>query len=148
MKEITKQRTVDYTVYQAEDGTEFSNKRECEIYDNSALGILFAKLRNITLNKESQYDLFTFGSDDCETHIIVPKTMEDLETIQRIFHIATHANLELGKEYLNTIILMHLYWDNNNIDNCWLTFFNKCVEAMTNNEFTIVKKTETVKKKK
>lgn len=148
MKEITKQRTVDYTIYQAEDGTEFSDRRECEIYDNSALGILFAKLKNITLREDTLCDIFNFGSSDWFTYVIVPKTLEDIETIQRIYSIVNHTSSFLGKEHIGSIILMHIYWNDDNIESLFLTDFNECVKDMSNNEFTIVKKTETVKKKK
>lgn len=148
MKEITKQRTVDYTVYQAEDGTEFSDRRECEIYDNSALGILFAKLKNITLREDDLCDIFNFGLCDLYTHVIIPKTLEDIETIQRIYSIVNHTSVCLGKEHIGSIILMHIYWNDNDIDSLFITDFNKCVEYMLDDKFTIVKKTETVKKKK
>ena len=50
MKEITKEKSTSYTVYQAVDGTEFLEKEQCKLYEQSAIGVLLAKLSNISIN--------------------------------------------------------------------------------------------------
>ena len=51
MKEIKTERTVYDISYEAVDGTSFTNKEECEKYDNSALGVLRGKVKEFAVNK-------------------------------------------------------------------------------------------------
>jgi hypothetical protein len=49
MKEITKERTITekYTVYEAVDGTQFPDQKECLKYEESALGIARGKVQKL-----------------------------------------------------------------------------------------------------
>ena len=43
MIELHKEKTVNYTVYQAIDGTIFNDKEECRKYEKSALAVLLSR---------------------------------------------------------------------------------------------------------
>ena len=49
MKKLEKDLITKYTVFQAVDGTEFSQKEECEKYEESALGVLRGKIKRLTI---------------------------------------------------------------------------------------------------
>lgn len=68
MKEITKERTKveKYTMYEASDGTEFSDAHECQRYEESALGVARGKLQNLFINKGENAWSLMGGCDDHE----------------------------------------------------------------------------------
>lgn len=64
MKEITKEKKSTYTVYQAVDGTEFDSKEECQKYEDSAKCVLLTKYKPLIKRTDSEYNIFTTGSDE------------------------------------------------------------------------------------
>lgn len=64
MKEITKEKKSTYTVYQAVDGTEFDSKEECQKYEDSAKCVLLTKYKPLIKRIDSEYNIFTAGSDE------------------------------------------------------------------------------------
>jgi len=84
MKEIKKERTITqtYLEYEALDGTIFSDKEECEIYDNSALGVLNYKVSLLKVDKKDMdcWDLCC-GCEDNKCFALKPVNKEDKDTI-------------------------------------------------------------------
>ena len=84
MKEIKKEKTITqtYLEYEALDGTIFSDKEECEIYDKSALGVLNYKVNRLKVGKEDMdcWDLCC-GCDDNKCFALKPELPEDKDTI-------------------------------------------------------------------
>ena len=54
MKEVTKEKVQKYTVYEALDGTEFHDKAECEKYEESAKGVVKARIAKLTVGKANE----------------------------------------------------------------------------------------------
>lgn len=70
-------------VFQANDGTEFSTVEECKAYEESALGMLFGKLKKFIAAKDVYFEADD-GSDNIYDFIL-PKTQEDLDVMNQIF---------------------------------------------------------------
>lgn len=77
MKEVTKEKVQKYTVYEAFDGTEFNDKAECLKYEESAKGVIRARIAKLTVGKATEWDLLA-GSDDHEVIGIKMQTDRDL----------------------------------------------------------------------
>jgi hypothetical protein len=82
MKEVTKEQVQKYTVYEALDGTEFHDKAECEKYEQSALGVIRARITKLTVGEENAWKLMA-GSDDNTVIAIKMETGRDLETVKQ-----------------------------------------------------------------
>lgn len=86
MKEVTKERTQvqKYTVYVANDGTEFNNPEECKKYDDSAIGVLRAKIAKLIVGKGNAWEVMG-GYDDHEVIAIKMHDIHDLDTVKQFF---------------------------------------------------------------
>lgn len=82
MKEVTKEKVQKYTVYEALDGTQFHDKAECEKYEQSAKGVIRARIAKLTVGKANEWDLLA-GSDDHEVIGIKMQTGRDLEYVKQ-----------------------------------------------------------------
>ena len=84
MKEIKKEKiiTQTYSEYEAIDGTIFTDKEECQKYDESALGVLNYKVSLLEVGKEDMYcwDLCC-GYEDNKCFALKPELPEDKDTI-------------------------------------------------------------------
>lgn len=94
MKEVTKEKVQKYTVYEALDGTEFHDKAECQKYEESAKGIIRARIAKLIVGKGNEWELLA-GSDGHEVVGIKMQTGRDLE-------------------YVKQFLLMECGWYNNN----------------------------------
>ena len=82
MKEVIKERVQKYRVYEALDGTEFNDKAECEKYDESAKGVLMARIAKLIVGKGDAWDIMG-GYED---HDVVGFKMQnalDLEALKQ-----------------------------------------------------------------
>lgn len=93
MKEVTKEQVQKYTVYEALDGTEFHDKAECLKYEESAKGVIRARIAKLTVGKANEWDLLA-GNDDHEIIGIKMQTGRDVE-------------------YVKQFLMMECYWYNN-----------------------------------
>ena len=82
MKEITKERTVTekYTLYEAFDGQEFTDKKECQKYEESALGVARGKVQNLFINKGKDAWTLMGGCDDHEVVTVRFNSVTDIDT--------------------------------------------------------------------
>lgn len=89
MKEITKELTTitKHTVYQAVDGTEFTQKEECVKYEESALGVLRGKIKKFVVCEPKDAWIFMGGYDDHQVIAIKPQTEADVDTILQWYYL-------------------------------------------------------------
>ena len=108
MKEIKKERTTTqiYFEYEALDGTIFTDKDECQKYDESALGVLNYKVSLLKVGKENMncWDL-CYGVEDSKCFALKPVNKEDKDTILQ-WYVGHHSYLLNGKydEWLKNVI--------------------------------------------
>ena len=87
MKEITKETSTKYTVYQAVDGTEFTQKEECAKYENSALGVLRGKIKRLTICEPQDAWTLMGGYDDHQVIAVKLQTEIDVDTILQWYYL-------------------------------------------------------------
>ena len=86
MKRIEKEETkkVVTTMYVAIDGTEFTNKDNCEKYETSLECVLTARLNDITIRNTNLCTAFLEGSDNWDAKIVRPRNSEDINAINQL----------------------------------------------------------------
>ena len=143
MKEIQKQRTVtsNYTVYQASDGTEFDCKRDCEVYENSALGVILSRVQCIKVSQISEYDLFDTGSEEYIFEVYNVETEGDIMALGQLLSIYQTGD-DPAKDFFETceqvtenlqVVISHnrydrQYYFQGTVDN----FINKIKQKLLN----------------
>ena len=112
MKEVKKERTESYTVYQAADGTEFHEKSECEKYERSAHGVLRARITKLTTGRENAWDLMG-GMEDHDIIGVKMNTESDLKDIQQFLVLEnSYYSFDKTKEIFD---IMEKAYNNNDI---------------------------------
>ena len=112
MKEVKKERTENYTVYQAVDGTEFHEKSECEKYERSAHGVLRARITKLTTGRENAWDLMG-GMEDHDIIGVKMTTGSDLKDIQQFLVLEnSYYSFDKTKEIFD---IMEKAYNNNDI---------------------------------
>ena len=118
MKKIRKEQVSYYDVFEAMDGTIFNNAEECEKYENSAKGVLKAKLSEFTVKKGDECSIFNTGSSDYMVYVCVPKTADDIDVINQIGMLYNgRVFIENSKDYLHKVIWLTFDYDD---DGCYL----------------------------
>lgn len=87
MKKLEKDLITKYTVFQAVDGTEFSQKEECEKYEKSALGVLRGKIKKFVVCELKDAWTFMGGYDDHQVIAIKPLIESDIDTILQWYYL-------------------------------------------------------------
>lgn len=82
MKEVTKERTVTekYTLYEAFDGQEFTDKKECQKYEESALGVARGKVQPLFVSTGNDAWTLMGGLDDHEIIAVKFKETTEVDT--------------------------------------------------------------------
>lgn len=88
-KEVEIKRVEKTICYVATDGTEFSNCDECKKYEESALGVMRAKIQDLITGTTvgspvSSWDLHG-GEDEHDVIAIKMNTMDDLDIVMQWF---------------------------------------------------------------
>lgn len=86
MKEVKVEKvTKTFDIYwEAVDGTRFTSKEECQKYDESAKGVLKARLMGLTIYKQTEYELL-HGSDDTTIYGVRLAKEEDKDVILQLY---------------------------------------------------------------
>ena len=95
MKKNEIKRTVEEVVrveYIADDGQVFLNEEEAKKYEESALFAVSHKLKRLTKEWTSIYDLFEEGSDECGVEIFDIQTEGDLDNLRRYLYLKAIKN--------------------------------------------------------
>lgn len=87
MKKLEKDLITKCTVFQAVDGTEFSQKEECEKYEKSALGVLRGKIKKFVVCEPKDAWTFIGGYDDHQVIAIKPLIESDIDTILQWYYL-------------------------------------------------------------
>lgn len=112
MKEVVKEEVQKYTVYEALDGTQFSDRAECQKYEESAKGVIRARIAKLTVGKENEWNLLA-GSDDHEVIGIKMQTDRDVEYVKQFFMMECSWYGEVRTKEIFDVI--EKAYDNNDI---------------------------------
>lgn len=92
MKEVTKERKVLDTLYEAVDGTRFDSKEECLRYENSAKGVLKAKLMKLVDYSDSEDNILGAGSEENTLYGVKLKEEKDKDIVLQLY-LLDHSHL-------------------------------------------------------
>ena len=109
MKAIKEEKKYTVEVFEAVDGTRFSDKSECEVYERSAKCLLLSKYNKLVVNKSNEYSIFGCGSEEDCIDIIKISCKEDIDVIMQtigVIHpnMLNECNKEIYDKYYNTLI--------------------------------------------
>ena len=95
MKKNEIKRTIEEVIrveYIAEDGKVFYDEEECKKYEESALFAVSSKLKRLTTEWTTIYQLNEEGGDECELEIFDVQTESDLENLKRYLYLKAIKN--------------------------------------------------------
>lgn len=134
--------TVIDTIYRAYDGTEFNDESECKLYEESAIGVLFAKIAHKMIKEGDNYDLFG-GSDDVISRVYKIDDIEEMQIIMHLYSIYSNKFVEKYlsdlNEYVGHCVCVNYRMYQNGFDCFWVTDVNKMFEEICGGQFKIVK---------
>ena len=87
MKEISVTETVHVTKYVAVDNTVFTNKSECEKYEQTAECALMQKYKPLVVKTVTEYDIFACGSEDSVVDVIKLTEAKDIDTVIQLYRL-------------------------------------------------------------
>lgn len=97
MRQVTVEKTIQETKWEAFDGTRFITKDECQKYENSAYGMLMSKYPQH--KRILEYDLFQVGSEDYYFDIVYLKNPKDIDTLIQLHQLCnSHHKEDVLKE--------------------------------------------------
>ena len=137
MKEVIEKVEREIVKYEAADGTRFSDKKECQIYEESAAVMLLTKLMECEVARQFDHDWFD-GSEDNEYRTLIPKTQEHIDALNQLWFIFGGKGTDkpkFSKEDIGTFILLGYRYMENNMDWVWFYKFDYMVEKMTGGKY-------------
>lgn len=87
MTEKQIERKVYDTFYVAVDGTEFSEKAECEKYEQTAHAVVREKFLKLVISKKTEYNFFHVGSDDTTVYAVKMQSQEEADTVLQLYFL-------------------------------------------------------------
>ena len=94
MKTVKEEKKYTVDVYEAIDGTRFSDKAECETYERSAKCLLLSKYNKLVIKRDSEYNICRCGSEDDYVDIVKILCREDIDVIMQTLGVINPHSLE------------------------------------------------------
>lgn len=85
MKEVTKERKVLDILYEAVDGTRFNSREECLRYEESAQGVLKARLMELVYYSGSEDNILGTGSNEDTLYGVKLKEEKDKDVVLQLY---------------------------------------------------------------
>ena len=148
MEKKTRELKSEYFVYVAFDGTEFAYEEDCKRYENSAEGVLLNRLSEIAIKREDgsqSVDFIVDESGDGNYKCLVPKTVEDINTLNQLWYLYGGKNKKADGEALfnpsdiDTPIMLGYRLNGSDIDWLWFWKLTEIVNTSTLGTFRIAK---------
>lgn len=103
MKKVTIEKSIKETKYQSNDGTLFTNEKDCQNYEKSLLGILKAKYSKLKKKEFNEYNFLNniFGCEDYNIDVVKISKKEDIDTIMQLclYYYPTKSQESIDYDY-------------------------------------------------
>ena len=86
MKEVQVETKSFKTIYRAIDGTDFTNREDCELYEQSARGVIMGRFKRLVVAEANEWKLLR-GSDDNKVFAVSIKNQSDIDTVLQAYYI-------------------------------------------------------------
>lgn len=106
MKRVTKTETISKTVFEAIDGTEFTDEKKCRDWEDELQCTINAAWNKIPKATVNYSDIFWGSCEDDEIIIIKPRNIEDIKIINIKCRLSEKEALtqdDIGKEIYFTV---------------------------------------------
>ena len=131
MKEIKTTRTIEeVTGYEAFDGTRFGEREECKKYEESAEGVLKARVQQYKIGETTIYGLLDEGCDDCGVDIYSVPDADVAQALSQYISVVTREKPILLDEYVGKEIIIFWSYDH---DYAWIRSIDGIIEGIRNN---------------
>lgn len=129
MKKITETKTIEEVKgYEANDGTFFKDADECKKYEESAKGIIMARLKQYKIYEGDHDDLYDDLSCECRLEIYDIRDAEASKTVAQYMNIESGDNSEvLLDKYIGQKLIVFWNYDH---DYCWWNTIDEFVDGM------------------
>lgn len=88
MKNVIITEEIRKTVYEATDGTQFSNEDECLKYEKSALGVLNTRYKPLVICSLGEYTVFGgAGAEDYQIDLVRVKSDKEVDIVLQMFEL-------------------------------------------------------------
>lgn len=112
MKEIKRTRTIEeVTGYEAEDGTVFKTKEECEKYESTAKVVVYKAFKELMVDGKpfaecNIWEDFGYGSEEFDLAVIEIKDETDLEIANRYYEL--NGGFNISKDFIGKKVLVDI----------------------------------------
>lgn len=141
MKEKKIENVYYTTSYVATDGTEFGTKEDCAKYERTYACALKSRLMAMSINENSEEDMFARGSCDSSVMVVVPRSEKDIDTIKQYAIGLGCTEEQVSKGISDTDINMPVTittgYDN---EWCYIQTVSSLVDHITRGAFKIIAK--------
>ena len=130
------------TVYEAEDGTQFNDKSDCERYEKTFSCAMRSHIKGIALRMTAEDCVWMNGSCDNKVYSVVPRNEDDILRIRQMMAgMGAHkSTLDLlSAEHIGKVLLIVTGYDED-----WVAFqtLEGLVKDATDGKYELKKKEE------
>ena len=86
MKEIKEETKSFKTIYRAVDGTDFTNKEDCEQYEQSARGVIMGRFKRLIITETNEWELLR-GEDVHKVYALKIESQTDIDIVLQAYYI-------------------------------------------------------------
>ena len=86
MKEIQVETKSLKTIYRAVDGTDFTNKGDCEQYEQSARGVIMGRFKRLVIAETNEWELLR-GDDEHGVYALKIESQTDIDIVLQAYYI-------------------------------------------------------------
>lgn len=137
---VTREVVETTIVYQAADGTEFLEEKQCELYEQSAACVLLAKLKDCTIAEGWENECID-SNDENIYHTVVPTTQEHIDTMNQLWFMHGGKDTvkpKFSEKDFKTVILMGTRHYNHKLDWCWFYKLDEVIAEITADKFVLI----------
>lgn len=146
VKEEIKREIVDTHIhYEAVDGTIFTDREECQKYEESAVGVLLGKTAAFTVAHDSDGNAINpfDDGDDNNYKLLLPQSQKDIDVLNQLYIMPrgnTSKEIWFKEEHIGKLILMGYRIYDKNLDWTWFHELDKVIDTMTAGKYVLTKK--------
>jgi hypothetical protein len=86
MKEVQVETKSFKTIYRAIDGTDFTNKEDCEQYEQSARGVIMGRFKRLVIAETDEWELLK-GDDEHGVYALKIESQTDIDIVLQAYYL-------------------------------------------------------------
>ena len=98
MKEVQVETKSFKTIYRAIDGTDFTNKEDCEQYEQSARGVIMGRFKRLVIAETDEWELLR-GDSECGVYALKIESQTDIDIVLQAYYLDNPYMLKEDENY-------------------------------------------------